>query len=241
MVDQCRCFREDTITVLLCLRWLSFKKLAPNLPNLAASKLVNAGGPFTVDSFQTKNMQQVLAVLSSRIRLETIVNSAEATEINDTAVASHMRILTGVSPDSTIRHATTPSEPILALGATTVLLSKSSHYPEAIETLARQLVASYIDVRRFGEAVARLAMTCARDFRGTKESSASPDFITPVSFLEFLNTLLGGDWGLLGLQAEEKKEFETKFANAYVNFTHWTKTNDNIDRNTDMCILVLFL
>lgn len=201
-----------------------------DLPNLAAAKLLKNFRAFEPEDFNANDTQHVLAVWSSRVRLDTIIHSTEATKITDTAVASHMRILTGLSPERTYRYSCSPTEPILALGAATVLLSHKDHYPKSIDALAKELVTSYIDKGRFGETVARVALICARDIATIRDGSLTK----PIPLLQFLNTLLGSDWGLHGMQKAEKEAFEESFCNSYVNFTHWTKTNDTIDRDTDM-------
>jgi hypothetical protein len=43
----------------------------------------------------------------------------------------------------------------------------------------------------------------------------------PVRLLEVLGTLLGDEWG-----KPHQKEFDKKFEDAYVNFTHWIMTDD---------------
>lgn len=222
-----------TVAILTCLRWMSLLEAqTPSLVNLAASKLLNIGGSFVSTLFNTQDLHHVLAVLSSRIRLDTIIHSHAATQVTDKAVSSHMRILS-VSHDQVFRQSYSPSEPILSLGAAEVLMSAPKHYPRSIKKLAEQLGASYIDRGRFEEMMGRLVTVCARDLQ-TKSLDHNAPWWRPIRLLDFLDTLLGHDWGLNEMQVAEKVKFKNKFADSYINFTHWTKMNDPIDWKTDL-------
>lgn len=82
--------------------------------------------------------------------------------------------------------------------------------------------AGIIDKGQLGEVAARFLLLTARDFTAMKQEKG--DFLKPVCLLDVLDSLLcKNEW-----EEGEREEFETPFASAYVNFTHWIVTEENL-------------
>jgi hypothetical protein len=82
--------------------------------------------------------------------------------------------------------------------------------------------ASIINKGQLGEVAARLLLLTARDITAVKQENG--DFLKPVRLLDVLDSLLCKDeW-----EEGERENFETPFAGAFVNFTHWIVTEENL-------------
>jgi hypothetical protein len=68
----------------------------------------------------------------------------------------------------------------------------------------------------------QLGEVAARDFTALKQENG--DFLKPVRLLDVLDFLLCKDEWKEG----EREEFETPFADAYVNLTHWIVIEENL-------------
>ena len=193
---------------------------------LAAAKLINQQHEY--GNFDPKHPDQCLAVWSSRICLDPIVGSQNATKLTDKAVASHMRILLGTSFDRTFRYSRTPSEPILALGAARILhapQNQSRNIATSLDTIRKMIGSVPIDKGNFGEMVGRLLAVLARDL-----SSHYPleGLQQPVSLAKFIETLLGDQLSSTANYDSVKQAFDE----AFVNFTHWDITNEYLQPDT---------
>ena len=160
-----------------------------------------------------------------------IVGSQKATELTDTAVASHMRILLGTSFDRTFRYSHTPSEPILALGSARILHSPqndTSHLATSLHTIRKMIGSVPIDKGNFGEMVGRLLTVLARDLSFDPPLQGLQQ---PVSLVTFLKTLLDD------LHSKPNYEsLEVAFDTAVVNFTHWDITNEYFHPDTSASV-----
>lgn len=189
---------------------------------------------------------------SSRIYLDPLLSTThDLKEFIDNAVKSHMRILHRVSNDRELRFTSTPSEPILALGAAIALHMPSPELKNAGKTnLPRPLLSSlktiytntlkYTDKGRLGEMLMRLMLILARDFTHSDDERCTDNhehndddeckdsihsrLHRPIRLTKFLETLLGKSFGTND-QQEEVDEFKKAFEDMWVNFTHWARTH----------------
>src|ERR1700735_1007756 len=92
---------------------------------------------FFIRTFDPRNVDQVFAAFSNRIGLEIGEGEASARLAID-AVRSYMRILIGVSGRLIIT--ASPSEPMLAVAAASVLNHTANTYKEAFKTLLDKLI-----------------------------------------------------------------------------------------------------
>ena len=181
-------------------------------------------------SFNSNNTDHVFTILSQRICLELTLANPEAISLADRSVANHMRLLTGVSNQRSVIHTHSPSEPILSLGAISALYNAYEDGPLTPRTLGPVLTTftkglyktGIINKGELGEVAARFLLIAARDFTAVKQEDG--DFLKPVRLLDVLDSLLCKDEWKEG----EREEFETPFSGAYVNFTHWIVTEENL-------------
>ncbi|KAK2467164.1 hypothetical protein APHAL10511_000713 [Amanita phalloides] len=195
---------------------------------LAGIKLRNA------KEFSPYERHDVFAIFSQRLCL-SVLSSPEAIEFADHSVSSHMRLLTEFSSNGPFFHTYSPSEPMLALGGAHVLyeLGTLDHLPSSLETLSRSLFsAGLVDKGIMGELAARTLLLVARDVTAPIRDRRR-DLLKPVRLLEFLVTLFGNtQWA-----GEYQSSFDTAFAQAYINFTHWIVTEDPMPEKPDQDIL----
>jgi hypothetical protein len=164
----------------------------------------------------------VFAVLSQRLCVNPVLASSEAMALADRSVGHHMRLLTGVAPNGCTLYTYSPSEPILALAAASILHSEGhdSFWGPVLDTFSKRLCESgLVEKGLLGELAAQTLLIIARDF-------ATPDsnLLNPILLLDFLDKLFGNKlWrdGGSTLLADT-------FADTYVDFTHWIVTKDSV-------------
>jgi len=175
--------------------------------------------------FDPKDRHQVLAVLSQRICVDTVLFSSEALELAERSVSSHMKLLTGLAPDEQTFYTYSPSEPMLALAAAKLLYNRTHDVlGQVLDTFSKNLCgAGLVEKGRLGELAGRTLLTVARDLAAPKKTNGfSPDLLTPVLLMDFLDRLFGNtSWC-----DPHRKEFREAFEDTYVNFTHWMVTKD---------------
>ena len=185
---------------------------------MAVLKLAN-GQPLSAS-----DKHQVFAVLSQRLCLDPTLSGSEAVELADCSVAYHMRLLTGFSDDGALFYTHSPSEPILALGSGSIWYNQGlpNYLQDSLLTLSEDLCsAGLVEKGIMGELAARVLLLVARDFTAPKHICGR-DLLKPVRLLDFLDTLFGNKkWA-----GSDRLTFDTAFADAYVNFTHWIVTKD---------------
>jgi hypothetical protein len=224
-------------------RWCALYKQNDDVIRTAC-KMLTAEAEFCVE-----NKSHVLAVLSQRLCLEPALASSEAMELAERGVSDHMRLLIGISPDRRAFYTSSPSEPVLVLGATNLIYKTT--WPLIIRTLNQELCAAgLIEKGLVGELAARTLLLIARDYatlalvksgsppaasRVTVRSTlplATPDLLLPVKVISFLHHLLGQPLPL----------FDAAFDGTCVNFTHWILTRDSLpepeyaDRSVNYCM-----
>jgi len=177
-------------------------------------------------SFNAENENHVFAVVSQRLCLDPASTGAGAIELAGQSVAHHMRLLTGFSDDHFVSYTHSPSEPILVLGAVDILYNTPDRkrLGKVLDTLSTDLCgACLVNKGLLGELSARLLLLTARDFAAPKEQ-LSRNLLKPVLLLNLLNKLFGTTtWAGI-----DQEKFNNAFANAYVNFTHWIVSNDQL-------------
>jgi hypothetical protein len=164
----------------------------------------------------------VFAVLSQRLCVDPVLASSEAMELADRSVGHHMRLLTGVAPDGRILYTYSPSEPILALAAASILHNedRGRGWGPVLDTFSKGLCESgLVEKGLLGELAARTLLIIARDF-----ATPDPTIINPILLLDFLDTLFGNkSWRNSGSTL-----LADTFADTYVDFTHWIVTKDSV-------------
>jgi len=175
--------------------------------------------------FDPTDQHQVLAVLSQRVCVDTVLFSSEALKLAERSVASHMRLLTGFAPDQQTFYTYSPSEPILALGAAQLLYNgKNDVLGRVLDTFSTNLCETgLVEKGLLGELAGRTLLTVARDLAAPKKLNGySPNLLTPVLIMGFLDKLFGNEvW-----YGSHRDNFRMAFEGTYVNFTHWVVTRD---------------
>jgi hypothetical protein len=185
---------------------------------LACLKLTNG------TRFNAKDRDHVFAVVSQRFCLEPTLAGAEAIQLAHRSVAHHMRLLTGFSDNRAMFYTHSPSEPILVLGAISLLYNAhdSKRLGTVLKTLSVHLCsAGLVDKGLLGELAARILVLTARDYAAPIERLGR-NYLKPVRLLDVLGKLFGTTtWA-----NQNQAKFDNAFAKAYVNFTHWIVTRD---------------
>jgi hypothetical protein len=175
--------------------------------------------------FDPTNQHQVLAVLSQRVCVDTVLASSEALQLAERSVACHMRLLTGFAQDERTFYTYSPSEPMLALAAAELLYNdKNDVLGQVLDTFSMNLCGSgLVEKGPFGGLVGRTILIVARDLAAPKKANGySPNLLTPVLLMDFLDKIFGNEsWC-----GPHRDKFRTAFEDTYVNFTHWIVTKD---------------
>lgn len=172
----------------------------------------------------------MFAVLSQRLCLDPVLSGTEAVKLADRSVEHHMRLLIGRSDNDAMFYTHSPSEPMLALGSAHLLYDQDiNSLATTLETFCVDLCsAGLVEKGIMGELAARTLLLIARDICAPTRDHHR-DLLKPVRFLDFLDRLLRKEWA-----GPKRSEFDTAFANAYVNFTHWIVTKDAMPVEPDL-------
>ena len=166
--------------------------------------------------FDPKDMDHVLAVLSQRISIDTVLVGSEALRLADRSVGNHMRLLTGISHKQRTFQIHAPSEPMLALGAARLLYTKDTVLGQVLDTFSDELCeAGLVDKGLLGELAARILLTVARDLAAPKKLIGSgQDLLKPVLLMDFLDKLFGNNtW----CSTNNRDDFNKAFKDTYIN------------------------
>jgi hypothetical protein len=177
------------------------------------------------DDFDAMSKDHVFAVLSQRFCLEPALAGSEALKLADRSVGHHMRLLTGFSTNQVLFYTYCPSEPILVLGAISLLYKgNSERYAAALTMLSHDLCsAGLIEKGLIGELASRILLLTARDYASSRENFPF-GFVQPVPLLSVVEKLFGTPtWG-----GSVQDSFDKAFEKAYVNFSHWITTKDSL-------------
>jgi hypothetical protein len=234
MGDPCTPFSliSRAVDCLFYIRWhANYRLEGDKVIDIAELKLTNG------TSFNEGNMYHVFAVLSQRLCLDTVLAARDDRNLADRSVSYHMRLLTGISPESKALYTYSPSEPVLALAATRLLFAIPGSWARVLDTLSERLCQSgLIEKGLTGELGARTLLLIARDLAAPKENNR-PDFLKPVPLLDFLDVLFGNtSW----CSKETWKGLFDAFNDTYVNFTHWITTKDPLPEVPDRYVDIIF-
>jgi hypothetical protein len=180
--------------------------------------------------FDDQNKYHVLALVSQRLCVDPLSAGVEALELADASVARHMRLLTGISPDGREFYTHSPSEPVLVLGAITMLYKGGGGWAPVLNTFSTALCdRGVVEKGLMGELGARTLLLVARDFAAPKGANNIPDLLQLVPLLDFFDTLFGNTaWC-----DKNREDFVGAFRHSYVNFTHWIVTKDPLPHVAD--------
>jgi len=149
--------------------------------------------------FSASNVYHAFTVVASRVFIDLCVNTVKSVQFARETVDNHLRLLIGVDKESGVVETTTPSEPVVADVAATLLVrndgakSEMKTWTACIHTLSEQLFGDgIIDKGIKGELFGRLLCILARD-QLPDGISAEEDFrySHPFKVEIFLNELLG--------------------------------------------------
>ena len=208
---------------LLHIRWKALlpEEQAGDMVRAASLKLTN-GIPF-----DHQNRDHVLAVLSQRVCIQSVLVGSEAIGLADRSVAHHMRLITGISDDRRTFYTYSPSEPILVLAAVNNLYNTGDDkcFGQVLDTFSKHLCSSgLVEKGLTGELAARILLLLARDFAAPVERDRCRNLLKPVPLLTVIDNLFGDT--LWAGTAEHRSEYDQAFRTAHVNFTHWIVTKD---------------
>jgi hypothetical protein len=213
----------------LNVRWNAmFPQIGQAIITEAALRLTNG------KDFDYEDTNHVLAVLSHRLCVDPVIVSTEATRLSDRSVAHHMRLYNGMSPDGREFYSHSPSEPILALGAASIMYEGPKCLRRILQSFSLNLCrADLVGKGLAGELGARTILLIARDFCASTKSGGSGegrDLRKYVCLLDFLDSLFGNKTWC----GDNRLHFEGAFRTTYINFTHWTVTKDPLPEVPDM-------
>ena len=171
-------------------------------------------------NFNPWDRDHVLAVVSQRVCVDTVLISSDALALADRGVANHMRLVTEVSRTF---NTNSPSEPMLALGAARLLYNEgNTTLGQVLDTFNRRLCeAGLVEKGLLGEIAGRILLTVARDL-AAPSTNDGPNLLQPVLLMNFLDTLFGNNTWTTPCRGD----FNEAFGDTYVNFTHWVVTKD---------------
>ncbi|KZT00630.1 uncharacterized protein LAESUDRAFT_637399, partial [Laetiporus sulphureus 93-53] len=202
---------------------------SPDVVRAARKKLIYH------DKFDPENLDHVFAIFANRIVLE-LSDKKQSSQIAVHAVRSHMRLLTDVLDGFIVTNA--PSEPMLAIAAADILNDSPRNYAKAVETLVRLLIIDRIvtDRGRQGDLCTRLLFILTRDKATLSNGGSFVDCpeparrgVRPLKLSDFLTTLFGDDLGVKDQnKGDEVQGLLVDAGNIWMNFTHWTQTDEEI-------------
>lgn len=207
-------------------------------------------------SIDPRNTDHVFAIIASRLCLDPPINPAAAGLVSN-AVHRHLRLVVAIDETQTTLTTMTPSEPIVADAAASILMSLprpgADHYwTTCITTFRNRLLQGGLVKKRVdGELYARLIFVLARDYLTYASLKADLDYTTsdlayhsrPFSLLHFLDTLVGSDLssdssclgpGSVAITGGSDAgrgcalAFRKSFGTALLNFTHFTCTEKRL-------------
>ena len=155
------------------------------------------------EKFNDQSLDHVLTVLSQRLCIEPVVVNSEAIELADRSVASHMRLVTGISDDRRTLYTYSPSEPILVLAAVDILHNSKDdkRLGRVLDTFSKRLCsAGLVEKGLIGELCARILLLLARDFAVPAVPGCGRNLLNPVPLLTVIDTLFGNTTGRMNIE-----------------------------------------
>jgi hypothetical protein len=189
--------------------------------------------------YSPSDKHHVFAAMASRLCLDPCMNNEEATALANEAVNSHLRVVVGIDSSSGWMTTVTPSEPIVA-DAVAEILAAEGKWPSSVRTLAHDLLSKgLVDKGLKGELFSRLLLILARDV--VLANTPTQDFKWSQHFTlsKFLETLYASKCiqDLDSPRPEKRRRsratsFSASFANAVMNFSHFTSTDQCLKRDS---------
>ena len=196
-------------------------------------------------NYEGGDPEHALSLLSARFAVFLCIGNPMAAEFVEKAVAGHMRVCVGISPDRSWMFTQYSSEPFLAFVAGVLLhTANRGNKPDealvaALETLWNTIQAGMIDLGQLGELASRILLLLCKDYiilatnrslifsyTASQPKLESPiPFCKPIPLLSFLKSLLGED---VAIRTKQGHHLERVFSNARVNFSHWVTMDRNI-------------
>jgi hypothetical protein len=140
--------------------WTAYTDNVAYLHELAKQKLL---GGKKVAQYDPTNADEVFAVVSFRLSLDVCSQKPQSYGLSRKAVDSHMVVVTGLRQTEGLLYTLTPSEPVLAIAAMS-LLRPEKMWARSILTLNSELLGKgLVDKGTKGELFARLLLVLARD------------------------------------------------------------------------------
>jgi hypothetical protein len=186
-----------------------------------------------------------LACLAIHIILDFNPYLLTAQKLEADLIQSHMRVVHWVSNDYKIMSSEYPSELVLVEAAAQIINNPPYGSPSPIKTLAEALSQGFLTQgegyfargeRLGGQIMQRLLWIMAHDAAAKKQTiQDNPEiqYHVPVPVIDFLKALVNPKWHDIILKAlpvtvtENSQTLQDTFANAYVNFSHFTQTTDS--------------
>jgi len=194
----------------------------------------------TQKTFDAKDTNQALAVLSQRFGLTICFGHPDAVAHVEKAVASHLRVCFSTTENRVWSFTGYPSEPLLSCVASQLLHQSSDNLRDALDVLKRKVHGGMFEVGQSGELTSRLLLLLAKDMYVRKYLSKDKKAYIPdphhdgiweaelidcqkISVIHFLEYLFGDKfWSKVGDHG--KKAFQ----HAYINFSHWVPMDEFI-------------
>ena len=187
------------------------------------------------DVYKVSNKHHVFAATASRLCLDPCMNNEEATKLAREAVNSHLRVVVGIDSSSGWMTTVTPSEPIVVDAVAEILMTEDNWRP-TVYTLAQDLLSKgLIEKGLKGELFSRLLLILARDvLLANKDPAPEFRFSQHFPLSQFLDALYGvHDRSHIKNHHEIKRiSSSPTFASALMNFSHFTRTDQSLTRDT---------
>ncbi|KAF8458608.1 hypothetical protein BGX38DRAFT_1138686 [Terfezia claveryi] len=212
------------------------------------------GGPV---AFDTLNQNHVFSILASRLCLDPCVNSQESVNLATEAVNSHLRLVVGMNQEASSFRTITPSEPIVAHTAASLLMGGGdfrhsvdtrSIWPRCLDTLSSVIGRGLVEKGLKGELYARILVIIARDILLSTAQPFKPNacnWSRPFAVMDFLGILLNpaSQQSVFDFQPMSRRlqnigaqsnapsqSFRDIFSTARMNLNHFTSTGTSLLR-----------
>jgi len=200
--------------------------------------------------FSTSNVHHVFTAVASRVCIDPCVNTEKSIQFSREAVENHLRLLIGIDRTTGMLKTATPSEPVVAEAAATLLVcndgksSDMTSWTTCIQMVSEELLAGgIIEKGAKGELLGRLLCILARD-QLPDGLSSDRDFrySRPFKAKMFLDELLGDDTVTRHIDGEIERrragqatkrtlpfgDENLDFREGWCNFNHFTFTTENL-------------
>jgi len=205
---------------------------------LAQTKL--SCGDISTDKAQT-------AALSVRVMLDFDIARESSRTYEEKLVESYMRVAFAVPEHREFLRSGTPSEPLLAEAAAQLLSVNNWIQDGAPDLLFNLMEGGFLARGERGEMIGRLLWTIAHDnviCRLNLVDKTKLQFHRPILLLDWLKELINPQWHESVLSSKPIADphglsLEEAFKDAYLNFSHFARAEDDSVLSPDMLYLCL--